>query len=77
MPDHDCRIAELRVLPILRLGTGADIGIGTIFAVCALLYLIVEFYSPHINPGLVITIQTMVASVWPPPSINGCLLTNK
>lgn len=73
MPDHDCRIAELRVLPILRLGTGVDIDIGTIFAICALPYLIVEFYSPYINPGLVVTIQTIVASVWPLPSIIGRL----
>mgnify|MGYP004595279427 CR=1 FL=1 len=73
MPDHDCRIVELRVLPILRLGTGVDIDIGTIFAICALPYLIAEFYSPHINPGLVVTIQTIVASVWPLPSIIGRL----
>lgn len=73
MPDHDWRIAELRVLPILRLGTGAYMGPGALFAACGLPHFIVEFFSPHINPGLVVTIQPMVASVWPLPSIIGRL----
>lgn len=51
MLDPVCRIAVLRVLPILRLGTGADIGPGALFAVCALPHLIVEFFSPIYQPG--------------------------
>lgn len=73
MPDHDRRIAELRVLPILRLGTGAYIGPGALIAACGLLHFIVNFFLAYINLGLVVMIQPIVASAWPPPSIIGRL----
>lgn len=73
MPGHDRRIAVIRVLLILRLGTGTDIGPGALFAVCALSYFIVNSFFAYINPGLVVTIQPMVASVWSPPPIIGRL----
>lgn len=71
MLDLDRRIAEHRALPILRLGTGAYIGPGALFAACGLPYFIVNSFLAYINPGLVVTIQPMVASVWPLPSIIG------
>lgn len=73
MPNHDRRIAELRVLPILCLGTGAYIGPGALIAACGLPYFIVNSFLVYIIPGLVVTIQPMVAFVWPLPSIIGLL----
>lgn len=73
MPGHDRRIAELRVLPILCLGTGAYIGPGALIAACGLPHFIVNSFLKYINLGLVFTIQSMVASVWYLPSIIGCL----
>lgn len=73
VPGHDRRIAVLRVLLILRLGTGTDIGPGALFAVCALSHFIVNSFLAYINPGLIVTIQPMVASVWSPPPIIGRL----
>lgn len=61
----------------LCLGTGAYIGPGALIAACGLPHFIVNSFLAYINPGLVFTIQPMVASAWPPPSIIGCLKTNK
>ncbi len=77
MPDHDRRIAELRVLPILCLSTGAYIGPGALIVACGLPHFIVNSFLAYIIPGLVVTIRPMAASVWPLPSIIGRLYANK
>ena len=63
MLDPDRRIVVLRVLPILRLGTGAYIGPGALIAACGLLHFIVNSFLAYIIPGLLVTIRPMVASV--------------
>ena len=72
MPDHDRRIAELRVLPILCLGTGAYIGPGALIAACGLPHFIDNLFYVYYSE-FVVTIQPMVASVWPLPSKIGRL----
>ena len=57
MPDHDRRIAELRVLPILCLGTGAYIGPGALIVACGLPHFIVNSILAYIIPGIVVTIR--------------------
>lgn len=57
----------------IALGHRAHIGPGALFAACGLPYFIINSFLAYINLGLVVTIQPMVASVWPLPSIIGRL----